>query len=71
MSSNKTDLSEEQCQALVNYLRGSNAGRPEYPPGFTANDKRGLRQQAASFEEKGGVLYHTEQADSVAGVGNL
>ena len=30
-----------------------------YPTGFSANDKRGLRQQAATFEEKDGILYHS------------
>ena len=30
-----------------------------YPPEFNANDKRGLRQQAATFEEKDGILYHS------------
>ena len=67
MSSSKSDLGEERCQALINYLRGSNAGKPNYPPGFTKNQKRGLRQQATSFEEKDGVLYH-EQAGPTTGV---
>ena len=67
MSSNKSDLGEECCQALINYLRGSTAGKPQYPSGFTKNQKRGLRQQATSFEEKDGVLYH-KQAGPTAGV---
>lgn len=36
-----------------------------YPSWFTANDKRGLRQQAATFEEKDGILYHSSQGKSL------
>ena len=53
-----TALTEERCQALVAYLQGSMRGSPEYPTEFTTNDKRALRQQAASFEIDQGVLYH-------------
>ena len=50
---------DERYTQLVEYLRGSNIGSPVYPTGFSANDKRGLRQQAATFEEKDGILYHS------------
>ncbi len=33
-------------------------GTPIYPKGFSASQKRGLRQQAATFELKDGVLYY-------------
>ena len=32
-----------------------------YPSEFSANNKRGLRQQAATFEEKDGILFHSYQ----------
>ena len=70
MSSSQSDLCEERCQALINYLRGSKAGKPQYPAGFTKNRKRGLRQQATSFKEKDGVLYH-KQAGPTGGVINM
>ena len=41
-----------------------------YPPDFTSNPKRGLRQQAASFEEKEGILYHSS-TDLEAGIKHL
>ena len=56
--SRSTSLTEERCQALVAYLQGSNMGSHEYPLDFWSNDKRELRQQAASFEVDQGVLYH-------------
>ena len=56
--SRSTALTEDRCQALVTYLHGSKSGSPEYPTGFSNNDKRALRQQAASFEEEDGILYH-------------
>ena len=37
-------ITEERYQQLVDYLRGA-----RYPPGFTINAKRELRQQAAMF----------------------
>ena len=70
MSSSQSDLCEERCQALINYLRGSKAGKPQYPAGFTKNRKRGLRQQATSFKEKDGVLYH-KQAGPTGGIINM
>ena len=66
--SRSTALTEDRCQALVTYLHGSKSGSPEYPTGFSNNDKRALRQQAASFEEEDGILYHKStdaQSDTV------
>jgi hypothetical protein len=57
-------LNEERYRQLVEYLRSARRGEASYPSGFTANEKRGLRQQAASFEEKGGILYYRSQSDS-------
>ena len=51
-------LTEERYEQLVQYLRGLRHGTAIYPPNLTANQKRGLRQQAACFEEKEGVLFH-------------
>ena len=42
-------LTEERYQQLVEYLRGSRISSPVYPPEFNANNKCGLRQQAATF----------------------
>ena len=55
------DFTEERYQDLVSYLRSV-----RYLPGFTANQKRGLRQQAAIFEEKDGLLFHSS-VDSATG----
>ena len=60
-----SSLTEERYKELVEYLRGTQHGRPTYPLGFTTNQKRGLRQQAACFEEKDGVLFHSS-TDSCA-----
>ena len=57
-------LNEERYRQLVEYLRSIRRGEASYPSGFTVNEKRGLRQQAASFEEKGGILYYRSQSDS-------
>ena len=38
-------------QQLLEYLRGSRIGSPVYPPEYNTNDKRGLHQQAVTFEE--------------------
>jgi hypothetical protein len=54
-------LTEERYQQLVEYLRGSRISSPVYPPEFNANNKCGLRQQAATFEEKDGILYHSSK----------
>ena len=56
-------LNEKRCQQLVEYLRSARRGKASYPPGFTVNDKRGLRQQAASFEEKDGILYYRSHSN--------
>jgi hypothetical protein len=56
--SKASELSEDRCRALVDYLRSSKQGHGQYPSEFSVNDKRGLRQQATFFEEKDGVLYH-------------
>ena len=58
-------FTEERYQDLVSYLRSV-----RYPPGFTANQKRGLRQQAAIFEEKDGLLFHSS-VDSAIGKKHL
>ena len=55
-------LNEERYRQLVEYLRSARRGEASYPSGFTVNEKRGLRQQAASFEEKGGILYYRSQS---------
>ena len=68
--SKASELSEDRCRALVNYLRSSRRGEAQYPPEFSANDKRGLRQQATFFEEKDGVLYH-KKVDHTANLINL
>ena len=52
-------LTEKRYQQLLEYLRGARIGSPVYPFGFSANYKRGLRQQAATFEEKDGLLFHS------------
>ena len=54
-------VTDERYTQLVEYLRGSKIGSPVYPTGFSANDKRGLRQQPATFEEKDGILYHSRK----------
>lgn len=51
-------MNEERYQELVAYIRGSKLGSPTYPASFSASQKRGLRQQAATLEEKDGLLYH-------------
>ena len=50
-----SDITEERCKHLVNYLCG---GTSIYPSGFTVNQKRRLRQQAASFTQTDGVLFY-------------
>ena len=60
-----SSLIEKRYKELVEYLRVTQHGRPTYPLGFTTNQKRGLRQQAACFEEKDGVLFHSS-TDSCA-----
>ena len=68
--SKSSELSESRFQALVDYLRSHKRGQPQYPPEFTANDKKGLRQQADFFKEQDGVLYH-KQVDSTSNTTNL
>ena len=38
-----------------------------HPPLFSTNDKRALRQQEATFEEKDGVLFHGPNGEKVLG----
>ena len=45
-------MNEERYLQLVEYLRSARRGEASYPTRFTANEKRGLRQQAASFSGK-------------------
>ena len=54
-----SSLTEERYKELIEYLRSTQRGRPIYPLGLTTNQKRGLRQQAACFEEKDGALFHS------------
>ena len=54
---NMTALTQERYQQLLEYLRGLRISSPVYHSGFSANDKRGQQQQAATFEEKDGVLF--------------
>ena len=54
-------MTEERYKQLVEYLRGARHGSPIYPSDFTSNDKRALRQQAATFDEKDGVLFHSSK----------
>ena len=51
-------LTEERYKQLVEYLHGARLKESAYPPNFTSNQKRGLRQQAACFEENDGILFH-------------
>ncbi len=51
-------MTAERYHQVISYLRGSKSGNPAYPTGFSTSQKRGLRQQAATFEEKDGILYH-------------
>ena len=51
-------LTEERYKQLVEHLRGARLKELAYPPNFTSNEKRGLRQQAACFEENDGILFH-------------
>ena len=51
-------MNEERYLQLVEYLRSARRGEASYPTRFTANEKRGLRQQAASFKERDGVLFY-------------
>ena len=55
---------------LVEYLRGAQFNAAVYLPDFTSNQKRSLRQQAACFEEKDGILYHSSK-DLEAGIKHL
>ena len=64
-------LTEERYQQLLEYLRGSRIGSAVYPSGFSANDKRGLRQQAATFVEKDGVLFHSSQGPKGKSLGRV
>lgn len=57
---------EERYQQLISYLRSSKSGCPVYPAGFSVTQKRALRQQAATFEEKDGLLYHVS-SDKITG----
>ena len=52
-------VSGSERKELVEYLRGIQHGTPTYPLGFTTNQKRGLGQQAACFEGKDGVPFHS------------
>ena len=61
------DMTEERYKQLVEYLRGARRASPVYPPLFSTNDKRALRQQAATFEEKDGVLFHGPNGEKVLG----
>ena len=54
---------EERYQQLVEYLRDAS-----YPTCFTVNQKRGLRQKAAGFVEKGGILFHRAKVPKGDGV---
>ena len=63
-------LTEEHNEELVEYLRGARLNETVYPPDFTSNQKRDLRQQAASFEEKDRILYHSS-TDLEAGIKRL
>ena len=54
-----SSLTEEQYKELIEYLRSTQRGKSIYPLGFTTNQKRGLRQQAACFEDKDGALFHS------------
>ena len=55
-------LTQDRYEQLVKYLREGS-----YPPSLTSNQKRGLRQQAANFLEKDGILFHHSK-DSTADV---
>ena len=50
-------LTEERYGLILQYLRNKGEAG-SYPDSFTANQKRGLRQQARSFEEKNRILYY-------------
>ena len=65
-----TALTEDRAEVLVQYIRGTRAGTPAYPPGFSKDAKRALRQQAEVFEERDGVLFH-KLVDSAAGTTSL
>ena len=54
-------LTEERYKELYSRVpAGARLNAELYPPDFTSNQKRSLlRQQAASFEEKYGILYHS------------
>ena len=57
-------MTEERYKQLVEYLQEKRHGSLIYPPHFTSNEKRALRQQAATFDEKDGVLFHTLKGPS-------
>ena len=54
-------MTVERYKQLVEYLRGARHGSPIYISDFTSNDKCALRQQAATFDEKDGVLFHSSK----------
>ena len=54
-------MTEERYKQLVEYVRGARRASQLYPPGFTSNEKRALHQQAATFEEKDSVLFHSSK----------
>ena len=53
------EVTEQRYRQLIDYIRGCRLHQPVYPSSFNTNQKRGLRQQAACFEEKNGLLFHS------------
>ena len=52
-------VTEERSKHLADFFRSGLGSTSVYPPGFTVNQKRRLRQQAASFVQRDGVLFYS------------
>ena len=50
------EITEQRYKQLIDYIRCCRLHQPVYPSCFNTNQKRG---QAACFEEKDGVLFHS------------
>ena len=52
-------VTEERYKHLADFLRSGLGSTSVNPPGFTVNQKRRLRQQAASFVQRDCVLFYS------------
>ncbi len=52
-------MNEERYRLLLDFITSSKDGVGLYPESFSKNERRGLRQQAQSFQEKDGSLFYS------------